>query len=387
MILVPNHRLPSNGNKLLLCLLFFLLVGYASASAKDKHYRIALLLPLNFHNLDPETILDQKSFEFSNFAIDYYRGFKSSIDSLSKLDYTFEIKLYDTQSDTNQIKTIAVDPFIATADMIVGPFMPNEIQALLKINKSIKHKIISPISPLLITNTYNSEIIMANNTLENHAYNMANYFVQKKLSNQLLIVRAGLLAETRFSKSFEKYIDSAGFKVSKKEILTTQKGYSIIEGNLSKTKENYILIPSADQAFAINLFKYLEGLNNQYPITLLVHPKWLDYQTIDPNLFVKYKVTLSTSYYANYSNPALYNYVLNYRSEYGTEPTEMSIRAFDQAMFYLTKYSWNNKSLFQTEHPFFGLATVYFYPSKISTINNNIVFIVKYDESGLSYQP
>ncbi len=387
MILVQNLRLPSNGNKLLISLLFFLLVGFSSANAKDKHYKIALLLPLNFHNLDPETVLDQKSFEYSNFAIDYYRGFKSGIDSLSKLDYTFELKLYDTQSDTSQIKTIAADPFIATADIIVGPFMPNEIQALLKINKGLKHKLISPISPLLISNSYNSEIIMANNTLENHAYNLAKFFVQKKLSNQLLIVRAGLLAETRFSKSFEKYIDSTGFKITKKEILTSQKGYSIIQGNLSKTKENFILVPSADQAFAINLFKYLEGLNDQYPITLIVHPKWLDFQTIDPNLFVKYKVTLSTSYYANYSDSTLMNYVLYYRNEYGTEPTEMSIRGFDQAMYYLTKHSWSKKSLFQTESPYFGLATVYYYPSKISTINNNLLFIVKYDESGLSYQP
>lgn len=387
MILVQNHRLPSNGNKFLICLLFFLFVGFSSASAKDKHYNIALLLPLNFHNLDPATALDQKSFELSNFAIDYYRGFKLSIDSLTKLNYTFEVKLFDTQSDTNQVKIIATDPFIATADIIVGPFVPNEIQALLKINKSIKHKIISPISPLLITNTFNSEIIMANNTLENHAYNMANYFVQKKLGAQLLIVRAGLLAETRFSKTIEKYLDSTSVKISKKEILISQKGYSIIEGNLSKSKENYILIPSADQAFAINLFKYLESLNNQYPITLLVHPKWLDYQTIDPNLFIKYKVTLSTSYYANYSDPALNKYVLNYRSEYGTEPTEMSIRGFDQAMFYLSKYSWIKKPSLQIEYPYFGLATVYFYPSKVSTINNNLVFIVKYDESGLSYQP
>lgn len=387
MILVQNRQLLLNGNKLLVSLLLFLFLGISSVTAKDKHYKIALLLPLNFHNLDTETILDQKSFEFSNFAIDYYRGFKTSTDSLVKLGYTFEIKLFDTQSDTLIIKTIASDPFVATADVIVGPFSPNEIQAMLKSNKNIKHKLISPISPLQITNSYNSEIIMANNTLENHAYNMAKYFVQKKLSNQLLIVRAGLLAETRFSKAVEKYLDSSSVKIAKKEILTSQKGYSVIEGNLSKTKENYLLIPSADQAYAINLFKYLEGLKDQYSITLLVHPKWLDYQTIDPNLFVKYKVTFSTSYYANYNDPALNNFVQKYRNDFGTEPTEMSIRGFDQAMFYLSKYSWSKKSLFQMEYPSFGLATVYYYPSKISTIHNNLVFIVKYDESGLSYQP
>jgi hypothetical protein len=387
MILVRNLQQLLNGNKQFLIAALIIVFSFQSLAAKDKDLKIALLLPLNFQNLDPDAVLDQKAYEFSNLGIDYYRGFKTALDSLQKQGYTFELKVIDTQSDTNLIKTLSADPFLVLADFIVGPFLPNEIQVLLKKNVLLKSKLISPISPLYISGFKNGDILMANNTLENHAYNMARYFVSKKLSSNLLIVRSGLLAESRYSKVVEKYLDSAANKIVKKEILTSQKGYSSIEGYLSKTKENYLLIPSADQAYAINLLKYLEGLKDQYPITLLVHPKWLDYQTIDPNLFVKYKVTLSSSYYTNYEDSLLLSYVHNYRSEFGTEPTEMSIRSFDQAMYYITKYHWSKKSLFQTETPHYGLASVFYYPQKLSATNNHLVFILKYDENGLNYQP
>lgn len=387
MILVRSLRQPLSGNKILLLFFCISLLCFSNAEAKDKQYKIVLLLPLNFQNLDADAVLDQKVFEYSNLGIDYYRGFKTALDSLTKQGYSFDVKLIDTQSDTNQVKLIASDPALLLADFIIGPFLPNEIQVLLKKNAALKGKLISPISPLLISGFKNGDVLMANNTLENHAYNMARYFASKKLSTNLLIVRSGLLAESRYSKVVAKYIDSAGVKIITKEILTSQKGFSVIEGNLSKTKENYLLIPSADQAYAINLFKYLQSLNDQYPVTLLVHPKWLDYQTIDPNLYVKYKVTLSSSYYTNYEDSLLLNFVYKYRADYGTEPTEMSMRGFDQAIYYISKYHWSKKSLFGSEAPYYGLTSVFYYPQKTSGTNNSLVFILKYDENGLNYQP
>lgn len=384
MTLVRNLLQRLSGNKTTLFRFLFLLlidVSFVNAQSNNKHLKIAMLLPLNFQNLANESAIDQKSYEFSNLGIDYYRGIKMASDSLAKEGYLFDIKLIDTQSDTNVIKGIAVDPFLMTADYIFGPFQPAEIQVLLKRNSFLKNKIISPISPLLIQGVKSTDVIMASNTLENHAQNMAKYVVSKKLSSSILIVRSGLLAETRYSKTFEKQLDSLDKKIIHKEILTSQKGYGILEGNLSKTKENFVVIPSADQAYAINLFKYLESLNNQYPITLLVHPKWLDFQTIDPNLFVKYKVTLTSSYYVNYEDPKVMGYVMKYREVFNAEPTEMSFRGFDQFIF-IAKNKTSDK-LFAKYYDYLGLASVLSFGNINKNTKNTKAFILKYGEDGL----
>lgn len=385
MTLVRNLLQRLSGNKTFLSfLLFMMMLSIATVNAQhsSKHLKIALFVPLNFQNLTNESSIDQKSFEFSNLGIDYYRGVNTAADSLAKEGYTFDFKLFDTQSDTNILKSLAIDPFLLTADYIIGPFQPSEIQALLKKNPLLKGKLISPISPLVIQGFKHTDIIQANNTLESHAQNMAKYVVKNKLSSSILIVRNGLLAETRYSKTFDKNIDSMDKKLLHKEILTSQKGFGIIEGNLSKTKENFLVIPSADQAYAINLFKYLETLNDQYPITLLVHPKWLDFQTIDPNLFVKYKVTLSTSYYVNYTDPKVMEYVMKYRGLYNSEPTEMSFRGFDQLYFFANKFQDKSNKGYE----YFGLASVFNFGNFSKNTSNTKVFILKYTDEGLTPQ-
>jgi|GEM_PF-3111419 len=385
MTLVRNLLQRLSGNKTFLSfLLFMMMLSIATVNAQhsSKHLKIALIVPLNFQNLTNESSIDQKSYEFSNLGIDYYRGVNIAADSLTKDGYVFDFKLFDTQSDTNILKSLAIDPFLLTADYIIGPFQPSEIQALLKKNPLLKGKLISPISPLVIQGFKHTDIIQANNTLESHAQNMAKYLVKNKLSSSILIVRNGLLAETRYSKTFEKNIDSLDKKLLHKEILTSQKGFGIIEGNLSKTKENFLIIPSADQAYAINLFKYLETLNDQYPITLLVHPKWLDFQTIDPNLFVKYKVTLSTSYYVNYTDPKVIEYVMKYRDIYNSEPTEMSFRGFDQLYFFANKFQDKSNKGYE----YFGLASVFNLGNFSKNTSNTKVFILKYTDEGLTLQ-
>lgn len=387
MILVRNLLQPLSGNKFFYYLLLFILlldVSFVKAQNDARQLKIALLVPLNFQNLTNESSIDQKSFEFSNLGIDYYRGLKLAADSLSKEGFAFDIKLIDTQSDTNIIKGLALDPTLLRADYVIGPFQTLEIQSLLKRNSFLKGKIISPISPLLIQGVKPTDVIMVNNSLENHAQNMARYFLGNKLGTTVLVVRNGLLAETRYSKTFVKQLDSIDKKIIHKEILTAQKGYGIIEGNLSKTKENYLVIPSADQAYAINLFKYLESLNDQYPITLLVHPKWMDFQTIDPNLFVKYKVTLSSSYYVNYEDPKVIAFVMKYRSLYNSEPTELSFRAYDQLNFF-AKNKFNDKKLFKS-YDHYGLASVFNFPNFNKSTSNTKVFILKYGEDGLTPQ-
>ncbi len=383
MTLVRNPLQPLSGSKLffLILFIFFIDVSFVNAQNDSKQLKVGLLVPLNFQNLTNESTIDQKSFEFSNLGIDYYRGLKLAADSLTKEGYSFDIKLFDTQSDTNIIKGLSLDPYLMKADYVIGPFQPVEIQTLIKRNSFLKGKIISPISPLLIQGVKPTDIIMVNNSLENHAQNMAKYFANNKLGSMVLIVRNGLLAETRYSKAFEKNLDSIDKKILHKEILTAQKGYGIIEGSLSKTKENYLVIPSADQAYAINLFKYLESLNNQYSITLLVHPKWLDFQTIDPTLFVKYKITLTSSYYVNYDDPKVLEFVMKYRSSYNSEPTEMSFRGFDQLNFF-AKNKFNDKKLFKS-YDHFGLASVFNFPNFNKSTANTKVFILKYGEDGL----
>ncbi len=351
MILALNLLQPLNGNKYIFVVILWLcFFSAAQAQSVQNNYEknkanIALLLPFQFQQIDPVASLQQKDFDNANFAIDYYRGFKLGLDSLASLGYETSLNLFDTENDSLAIENICKTNALQNADFIFGPFYPKELAVINVFSKKYNKKIISPISPLPVDVLKNKNIIMLNNTLESHAMQMAAFAVNHLQLKKYLVVRSGLLAESRYSKSFSSTIDSMLKGISKKEIIVAKAGLKTIEANLSKYEENYILVPNADQAFAITLFKQLEEFKNNYAITLLVHPKWIDFQTIEPALLQKYKVILTTAYFVDYNLPAVSIFVKKFRDVYYTEPQEMAFKGFDQALYlmpFMQKIKENN---------------------------------------------
>jgi len=330
-----------NGNKhIFVVILWLCFFSAAHAQSVQNNYEknkanIALLLPFQFQQIDPVANLQQKDFDNANFAIDYYRGFKLGLDSLASLGYGTNLNLFDTENDSLAIENICKINALQNADLIFGPFYPKELAVVNAFSKKSNKKIISPISPLPVDVLKNKNIIMLNNTLESHAMQMAAFAVNHLQLKKYLVVRSGLLAESRYSKTFSNSIDSIAKGITKKEIIVAKAGLKTIEANLSKYEENYILVPNADQAFAITLFKQLEEYKNNYAITLLVHPKWIDFQTIEPALLQKYKVILTAAYFVDYNLPAVNIFVKKFRDTFFTEPQEMAFKGFDQAMYLL----------------------------------------------------
>ncbi len=345
MTLALNHQQPLSGNKkifLSIAFLSFVLFAHAQ-TVNDLHKiekaNISMLLPFQFQQIDPTATLSQKDFDNSNFAIDYYRGFKLGLDSLSKLGYPIQLNLFDSENDSLTIENIVKTEVVQSADIIVGPFYPKELALINPFSKKNNKKIISPISPLSVDVLKNKNMIMFNNTLEEHANQMAAFAVNQLQIKKYIIVRSGLLAESRYSKTFSNAIDTLHKGIVKKEVLVAKAGLKPIEANLSKYEENYILVPSSDQAFVITLFKQLESYKNNYSITLLVHPKWIDFQTIEPALLQKYKVIMSAAFFVDFENSATINFINKFRAEYFTEPQEMAYKGFDQAMFLVPNIS------------------------------------------------
>ena len=392
MTLALNHLLPLSGNKkICLSIAFLSCVLFAHAQTvndmqKIEKANIAMLLPFQFQKIDPTITLSQKDFDNSNFAIDFYRGFKLGLDSLCKLGYPIQLNLFDSENDSLTIDNIVKTDALQSADIIVGPVYPKELALINPSAKKYNKKIISPISPLSVDVLKNKNFIMLNNTLEEHANQMAVFAANQLQIKKYIIVRSGLLAESRYSKTFSNAMDTLAKGVVKKEVLVAKAGLKTIEANLSKYEENYILVPSSDQAFVITLFKQLESYKNNYSITLLVHPKWVDFQTIEPALLQKYKVIMSAAFFVDFENAAVNNFIDKFRAAYFTEPQEMAFKGFDQAMFLVPNFTLlKNESLQASQAlKYNGLSSKF----NLSNLNglglrNQAIHILQYCENDL----
>ena len=104
------------------------LILLASAEVRAQEtYRVALMVPLYleqvdeaFYEAEPSNkMLLTKPFSFLHF----YEGFMIAADSVvSSRNMHLELKVYDVDNDVRKAQTAIDDPWLNTADMIVGPF-------------------------------------------------------------------------------------------------------------------------------------------------------------------------------------------------------------------------------------------------------------------------
>ena len=100
--------------------------------------------------LDPTEIRIKQSHFKGRVAIEFYEGLLLAIDSLKKRNIDINLFVYDSEADTNKVKKIIDDLEIIHPDLILGPFLPENIAL---INKFSTEKMIPFVPPLMKDDT------------------------------------------------------------------------------------------------------------------------------------------------------------------------------------------------------------------------------------------
>ena len=124
----------------------------ASAEVKAQEaYRVALMTPLYLEQVDGQflsaapsnKLLLSKPFSFLHF----YEGFMIAADSVvNSRNMQLELKVYDVDNDVKKAVDAINDPWLATADMIIGPFYLKPFQVVLKFASDNNIPIVNPIT-------------------------------------------------------------------------------------------------------------------------------------------------------------------------------------------------------------------------------------------------
>jgi LysM repeat protein len=93
----------------------------------ERLYKVALMMPLYLEQIDDaflEAEVSNKQLLAKPFSyLHFYEGFMIAVDSMvSQYDMKLDLKVYDVDQDTNKVVSAINDPWLANADVIVGPF-------------------------------------------------------------------------------------------------------------------------------------------------------------------------------------------------------------------------------------------------------------------------
>jgi len=357
MILVPNHPLRLSGNnfRIVLCMLIFLsacskkvippkpvekpapveivLPKVEQPVKKNIDHSIVLLLPFQVNTINLKTS-KKADLNKADLAIDFYQGFKLGLDSLSSGGHNYNLQVFDTQNNETRVVNLAMSGSVKNQDLIVGPIFPESIRTFSEFSDLGKILQVSPLAASMPSEFNDPDLVSINNSIDQHGLKIAE-FINKQYKPEdvnIVLINTQKTLDARYSGFIKRYLNElsgSGFRVIERPNVIG------IEGYLSSTKNNLVLITSTDRAFLLAAIDKLYNLKNKkFRIELFGHPDWMKARYLNPEKMQALNARISASYFVNYKAQNVKNFVARYRDEFGMEPSEYSFKGFDTAYYF-----------------------------------------------------
>ena len=273
--------------------------------------------------------------KLSRNNMDFYSGVMLAVYDLAQKGINVDLSAYDIADQEHPVTTEDIEK----SDIIIGPVSAAEQTILLQRSSNIG-ALISPLDPRserLITE-YN-DLIQAPTPHRIQYQDLTNWIKEEMAEGDKVFMFSERTARINDAvNTMKEVMDSS-------KIEYTSFIYSILEGRdiLEPLKEmmtpegvNRIYIASESEAFVNDVVRNLNlMLLENYQVVLYAPSKIRSFDTIEVEHFHKTSMRVSLSYFTNYENQAVKDFLLKYRAVYNTEPTQFAFQGYDIAYYFI----------------------------------------------------
>lgn len=355
MILARNLLQPLSGNKIIILFVLFL----ASCSPKIRPSKeevatqqetekieaitkdinsngpakISLILPFNAKKA---TLSTASSLENATMSIDFYQGFLMAVNEVAEAGRNFQLQVLDSENLGKNLSSQTFSESVQQSDLIVGPVFPENIK---QINVGEKY-FVSPLAASEPSEFNKKRLISINPNIKLHADKISK-FIKKTYSTENL--KVVLLHQANSDQPFGEHLrhQFANTKFDFSEYLNINE----FETKIQKGVKYIIFISASNRAVVAPIIDKLIALKRKYDISMDVfgHPNWLK-QNYTLEKLQLLNVGLTTSFFINYKDLKVIDFIKKYRSKYNFEPGEYAFKGYDTGMYFaelIAKYGDN----------------------------------------------
>ncbi len=378
MISVRNHRLPSNGNKLLLIPVAFILFisscdllnslpvkkphgndtnGKDSSTVinpvdtitadidtlvnpgkiiRKKVYHIAVMLPFSIDDsyIENYDYKDNTTPYHSLTSAEIYEGILMALEDLGPGKGDFEIYVYDTKNNNTTVKQILEKPELKHMDMIIGPLFRRNLEIVSEFSRQQKIYMISPLMALPHIKDSNPYLIASNATLSGHMQSIANYIGKQYPHHKVLILSPSSGSENRYRDLIYNDLKHSDRSYLDIHLISSEKGDDISAGEFSVFDTSIVIIPSFNEVFVNNALRTLNGQNEDHPILVFGMPNWLSkFKSLRYDYLNNLHFHYSSSLWINPDRKGAASFNSRYEDEYGIVPSEYVVKGYDLMMW------------------------------------------------------
>lgn len=360
----------------------------------DRLYKVALMMPLYLEQVDEEFLgegANNKQLLARPFSyLHFYEGFMIAVDSMvNSMNMKIDLKVYDVDQDTNKVVTALNDPWLATSDIIVGPFHLKPFERVMAFANENDIMIVNPM-------TNREDLLVGNKNMvkvkPSYSYQMQwlEQLIKDKYVNNNVFIFAmdtscmdyAMMIEDVVARNINEYSsvpnshikkvikrrhdawkneeiefdeenylsDNIKFNVStinqnpddttKLRNLVRTYNYSVdslrkVVKIASSIRNNLFIVYGDNNIFATEMINKLNILSKDYPVSLIALPDWSKFDRLFNENLMKLNTIFFDDDFIDFNKYAVGKFICKFRDEYGTEPKDMAYHGFNIAWYFL----------------------------------------------------
>ena len=272
--------------------------------------------------------------KLSKNNMDFYSGAMLAVYDLAQKGIDIDINTFDLADPGISVTKEDIEG----SDIIIGPISAADQTRVLQSSDSCM--LISPLDPRAekLVAQY-GRLIQAPTPHRIQYQDLTNWIKEEMGESDKVIMfseRTARVSET--VNTMKEVMDSSGIAYAPFE-------YSILEGRdiLEPLKElmtpegtNRIYIASESEAFVNDVVRNLNlMLLENFAVVLYAPSRVRNFETIEVEHFHKTSMRVSLTYYINYEDQAVKDFLMKYRAIYNTEPTQFAFQGYDLAIYFI----------------------------------------------------
>lgn len=301
---------------------------------KFSEASISLIIPFKLNQLNLETAT-KAQVERADMAIDFYQGVKMGIDSAASFGLNFKVNVYDSRDDNNQLLALTKKEALKSSNLIIGPVFPEGVKYLTDFTISNDLPLVSPLSASKPKEFKNPKLISIVNHIDQHSEKIAAYIGSKFQANTgiVVLINPKKQDDEEFASPIKAFLNQKYPALLVQEFSSA----SVFETKMVKGKKYAVVVCSSDLAFVTptldKIAKIAKLRASDYEFNLFGHPNWIK-QNYNTEQLQGLNTIISTSYWVNYKDANVINFIKKYRKNFNFEPSEYAFKGFDIGFYF-----------------------------------------------------
>jgi LysM repeat protein len=313
----------------------------------NRTYRVAFFIPFDFEEMEPldslvknvesetrrsritERYMVEHRIPQSVRFLEFFQGTLMAIDSMRQTGMKLDVRYFDTRRSMSRTQSILQESALENFDLFVGPFYPYNLEIVSAFARQHRIPLITPFYNELDMVSRDPYLFQLSPSVE-RGYREAAKLVASKHAYNIIYVRLEDSLDVEKHAYFKQLIFD-GFEdyhlsdppVFKEVVLELKRTDAIIH-SLSHDKKNLVVVPTDDEALASSVVTSLFHQLKSYDIEVIGSPFWTGFSTIDLTYYHKLNLMFYSSFWVDYHDPVVEEFLTRFRRQFYNEPTETS---------------------------------------------------------------